>query len=68
MNRFGIDRIAYKCPRLDKGVIIGLYYGIYQSEKIYTSIDCESKNECDVEERRNWQSCPAYKKYIGEYH
>jgi len=64
MTRFGIDRIVFKCFRLNKGVILALYYGMYQGEKIYTSVDCECKNECDVEERRNWQSCPAYKKYI----
>lgn len=68
MNRFGIDRIVYKCSRVNKGVIIGLYYGIYRDEKVYSSIDCENKNECDVEETSNWQSCPAYKEYIGENH
>ena len=60
MKRFGIDKIVYKCPCLNKGVIIGIYYGTNKVAKIYTSIDCESKNKCDVEKRCNWQSCPSY--------
>ena len=68
MPGFGIDKVIFFCPRLDKGIIISLFYGIYGGEKIYTTIDCEHKNLCDIEERRNWQSCPAYKIYIGEHH
>ena len=68
MTRFGIDKVFYYCPRLNKGVFISLYYGVYRDEKIYSSIDCENKTECKTEERRNWKSCRAYKSYVGERH
>ena len=68
MSRFGADEIIYNCHRIDKGIPITLFYGIYGEEKIYTTLDCENKNVCEAEERHNWQSCPAYKKYLGENH
>lgn len=67
MAEFGFEKVIYQCHRLNKGILISLYFGIYGDEKIYTTIDCEYKNICDVEDRRTWQSCPAYKKYIGEH-
>ena len=69
MTRFGIDKVIYHCPRINKDVLIELYYGIYRGEKVYISIECEYKNSCDPEGKNNWQLCPAYKKYItGDYH
>lgn len=63
-----LQKVIYFCPRLEKRIVISLFYRIYGGGKIYTTLDCEYKYKCDVEERRNWQSCPAYKDYIGEHH
>ena len=66
MSRFGVDRVLYYCPEVKHKVMLSLYYDVLKNEKFYTSIDCESKSECNGQEKlNNWENCPAYKEYVN---
>jgi hypothetical protein len=68
MTRFGIDKVFYHCPRLEKGVLISLNYRMYKGEKIITSLDCENQLGCKTIKKHGWEKCPAYKIYIEDHH
>jgi hypothetical protein len=69
MTRFGIEHFLYHCPEVTHKVVLHLYYGTHRGKKIYSSLDCESKEECvsPLDERgfHDWEKCPAYKVYIN---
>ena len=53
---------------MKRKVVLSLYYGIYNNQRVYTSLDCESKSECNTPKDENyhhWENCPAYKIYIN---
>jgi len=72
MPAFGIDKVIYHCPRLDKDVVISLYYGVYEGNKVYHEIDCQERVICETEKKYDWLKCPGHEKYkkyiIGDYH
>ena len=71
MPNYGVDRILYFCPKLNRRVLLSLDYSTLLNDKIYTSIECESKSKCDeISEThmyRNNNVCTAYKLYIESF-
>lgn len=60
MSKSGVDWLLYYCPKLNRKVLLSLDYFTLMSDKIYTSLECESKSNCDD----TFDKCTAHKIYI----
>jgi hypothetical protein len=68
MSSHGIKRVLYYCPKINRSVLLSLDYSTLTSNKIYTTLECESKSKCiDISDNHmydNFDKCTAHTIYI----